>query len=296
MAGVTPRRIALYSVAALLSAALLVSIDWKVALELVLGWLPSTTLASLHPSLVPWLPHRLHNVSMSVIESGFIVGIALQLYKPERWLAPLLQALAFIVVIVGIEIVTAEFSLGTSLRNNAPFLILVPLMLVLHPRAGGVFRVWRIDRVMAALVLAAALPWIVFAIGQAHLQQLSVAGDEHARLEHWKRMATFASLIVLWGAISVTDYPGWRITAWFVGLGATIYALQSLLFSGLASAAPLGWAIAAGAWGSTSSPRSDEAAPSPRTFRNSVTPSGDEGLPRHRRLLDDDSAPCWCWA
>ena len=115
----------------------------------------------------------------------------------------------------------------------------------LHPQAGSPVRIPRLDRTMTSLVSLAAIPWIILAISQIELSRLNLPGDTHDQMEHWQRMAVFASLMIVSGLIGATDRTGWRLTAWTVAYGSVIYGLQSLLFSSQASAAPAGWAIAA---------------------------------------------------
>ena len=239
------RRILFYVLAALLSAFLLVGF-WDIVPGVVLGWLPDSVLSSIHPDFERlFVPHRIHQTAMHAILWGLVLGVGLQLYRPERRVAPLLEALSFMLAFVVIELAVSQPVWGSAVP--ALFLLLLAL---LHPRAQDLLRLPRLDWTMAGLIALAAIPWIVFALSQVEFSRLNLPGDAHDQMEHWNRMAVFAILMIVWGLIGATDLPGWRITAWLVTYSSVVYGLQSLLFSSQASAAPAGWAFAAVVWGS----------------------------------------------
>lgn len=239
------RKILFYVLAGLLSAFLLVGF-WDIVPGIVFGWLPDSVLVSLHPDFERlFVPHRVHQMAMHAILWGLVLGVGLQLYHPERRVAPLLQALTFLLAFAVIEFAIGQF----AVMGTAPFLVPLALIALLHPQARELIRFGRLDWRMAGLTLLAAIPWIVFTVGQAELAQLNLPGDEHAQMEHWTRMAVFATLMIVWGLIGATDRPGWRLTAWTVAYASVVYGLQSLLFSSQASAAPAGWPLAAAGWG-----------------------------------------------
>lgn len=219
---------------------------WDIVPGVVLGWLPDSVLISLHPDFERlFAPHRVHQMAMHSILWGLVLGVVLQLYRPERRVAPLLQALTFLLAFAVIEFAVGQF----TVMGTAPFLVPLALIALLHPRSRQLVRLGRLDWSMASLTALAAIPWIALAVGQAEIARFNLPSDEHAQMEHWTRMAVFAILIIAWGLIGATDRPGWRITAWTVAYASVVYGLQSLLFSSQASAAPAGWAIAASGWG-----------------------------------------------
>ena len=238
------RKIIFYALAALLSVFLLVGF-WDIIPGVVFGWLPDSVLISLHPDFERlFVPHRLHQMAMHAILWGLVLGVVLQLYHPERRVAPLLQALTFTLAFVVIELAVGQPVWGSAI----PALVLA-LLAILHPRGRDLLRLPRLNWTMASLTALAVIPWLVFALGQIELSRLNLPGDAHDQMEHWNRMAVFATLIIVWGLIGSTDLPGWRLTAWIVAYASIIYGLQSLVFPSQASAAAAGWAIAALAWG-----------------------------------------------
>jgi len=218
---------------------------WDVFPGVVLGWLPDSVLISIHPDLERlFVPHRIHQIAMHSVLLGLVLGVALQLYRPERRVAPLLQPLTVFLAFHVVELATGRY------KGGFPFLdILLILLILLHPRVRELFRLPRLDWTMVGLTALAAIPWIVFALSQAKLAQLNLPTDEHAQMEHWTRMAVFAILMIVWGLIGSTDLSGWRLTAWLVAYGSVVYGLQSLFFPHQASAALAAWAITAAGWG-----------------------------------------------
>jgi hypothetical protein len=238
---------------------------WDIFPGVVFGWLPDTVLLSIDPEFVRYVPHhRLHIMTMNAILLGLVLGVVLQLYRPERRVAPLLQPLTVFLAFHVVELATGLYAGGV------PFLdVPLVLLILLHPRERELFRRPRLDWTMVGLTLLAAIPWIMFALSQAELARLDLSTDEHAQLEHWTRMAAFALLMIVWGLIGATDLPGWRITAWTAAYAAVVYGLQSLVFPDQASAAPTSWAIAAAGWGVTylvAAERRARAAKSPRRW------------------------------
>jgi hypothetical protein len=211
----------------------------------VFGWLPDSVLILIHPDFERlFVPHRLHQMAMHTILWGLVLGVVLQLYRPERWVAPLLQPLTMFFAFHAVELAVGRYGGGF------PFLdIPLILLVLLHPRVRELFRWPHLDWSMAGLTILAAIPWVVFALSQAEFARLNLPTDAHAQMEHWTRMAVFAVLMIVWGLLGATHLPGWRITAWTVSYGSIIYGLQSLVFPHQVSAAPTVWAIAAAGWG-----------------------------------------------
>ena len=240
------RKITFYVIAALLLLAIL-GLLWPLLLFVVLAWLPIEAWEAIFPGEdidAGAVIHRIHELSFSLIFWGLAIGVGLQLWKPARRQAPMLQALAVMVAFLVIDLVSGSFS-----GEAVPIMVGVVLLVLLHPARDGFYRFNRPDVAMTGLAIVAAIPGAFFVLDQVDLQRLDVPGDEHAEFGHWSAMAVFATLIVLWGLIGSTDRTGWRITAWLVGISAAAYGVASLAFPLVASAAGTGWAIAAVAWG-----------------------------------------------
>lgn len=245
MNGPKVKRGVFFGVSGLTGAWLLVMLGFGLAFP-VLAWFPDDTLFSLMDDVDPAaLTHRLHELTVGVFSWTLLLGVVLQLHRPERKVAPLLAALAVPVVLSIVEIVNGNFVVADTLP------LLVPLLAVglLHPTRRALVRVGRFDLPLAGLTALAAVPWMVFAFSQARLQRVDVTGDVHAEAGHWGLMAGFGLLVLVWGLIGASDRTGWRITGFVAALSSMLYGLHSLLFSEVASAASTGWAIAAVLWG-----------------------------------------------
>jgi len=238
------RSVTFYILATILFAFFLFGF-WDIVPGIVLGWLPDNVLSSIHPDFARlFVPHRIHQMTMHTVLWGLVLGVGLQLYHPERRVAPLLQPLT---VFLAFHVV--ELAIGQP-NEGFPFpIILLVLLLLLHPRARDLLKPPHLNPTMAGLTGLAASPWVVFAVRQAELAQFNLPTDVHAQMEHWQRMTVFAVLMIVWGLIGSTDLPGWRFTAWTVAYGSIVYGLQSLVFPHQASAAPTLWAIATVGWG-----------------------------------------------
>lgn len=245
MSGSKVKKGLFYGVVGLTSVLLVALFGFGLAFP-VLGFLPDETLFSLMDDVdAAALSHRLHELTVGIFSWAVLLGVLVQFRKPERKLAPLLAALAVLVVLGIVEAINGNLVIADTL------ILLIPLLAVafLHPRAKDLLRFGRLDRGLAGLTALAAVPWVIFAVSQAQLQQGEVTGDVHAEAGHWGFMAAFALLVVVWGMIGASDRPGWRITGFMVALASVLYGLQSLLFPEVASAAPAGLALAATAWG-----------------------------------------------
>lgn len=238
------RGIAFKGLVVLLSLFLIASFN-VVFLMIVISWLPDATYLSIIPDQGPAdLVHRVHDSILPVTAWVALIGTVIQLHRPQEKQAPLLMALAIPALIALVELATGTYTLA----GTGPVLFGFVLLAVLHPRARDLLRIRHLDKFMTALTAVAAVVWIRFAIAQAQLQRLAVPGDTHAAMEHWNRMAAFALFVVMWALIGATDRPGWRLTAWVVGLASIWYGLQSLLFPSSASTATVPWALAALVW------------------------------------------------
>ncbi len=238
------RRVALRVVAALPLLLLLVLVGPLLPF-LVLFWLPDDTLLSMFDDLTRAdLVHRVHDTALSMMAWSLVIGVAVQLHRPQSKAAPMLQALAIPVLIIVADVLRGRFDLFGVI-----VLALLLLLAFLHPRRGDLLKVPHFDGAMAGLTAVAAVPWLVFAVDQARLQLLDVAGDVHAERGHWGLMTQLAVLVILWALIGSSNHTGWRLTAWVAGMVSAIYGLQSLVFPDVGSSAITGWALAAMAWG-----------------------------------------------
>lgn len=241
------RRIA-FRVLAILTSLLLLLYFVFALTEVVLMWLPDETLSSmLDEDFAEIAPHRSHFMSVGIVAWAAVLGLLVQLRRPERRVAPLLQLL--VVVVSGAVVYGLSGTAGEWLVEEGTILAPVLLLVFLHPRARQLLRRPGFDRPLAGLATVAAVPWAVYLVVNARLQLLDAAGDPHADMEHWATAALMAIVIVACAFLGASDHAGWRLPAWTAAAAATIFGAHSLVFPGLASGLSTFWAVAAIAWG-----------------------------------------------
>lgn len=212
---------------------------------LVVNWLPTDAFLAVRTDLgAADVVHRLHSTVVAVTFAGLIVGLAAQLHRPRRKVAPLLMALVVPIALAVGELMTGSY---TVMGTAPPFVVLLAVAFS-HPAAGEMLRVPRMSSVGFGLAAVAAVPWVMFSRNQARLQQLGSAGDLDVVSGHWDMMTSFPILVLAWATIGASDYSGWRITAWVAGGAVAAFALQSIIFPYVLSGASPAWAAVALAW------------------------------------------------
>jgi hypothetical protein len=191
--------------------------------------------------------HRVHDLTFSFIFATVLVGTLAQVRRPSENFAGQLMAL-----IPWIALGPA-FVLAKTWLPFAPAPILAALTLLailLHPARQNFFRSFSISRVngvMLALVLIAAVPLLAFASMNIGLQR-NVTND-HAALGHYGFMAAFGLTTIGVGFLATLRPEGWRLTAWVAGALPALLGLASLVFRDVDSTLGRVWALAAIAWG-----------------------------------------------
>ena len=239
------RRIAFRVLAWLMTLLLLAVFPFSL-LEVVVMWLPDETLMSLIPDFTETdLAHRTHFLSVGIVMWALLLGLVVQLRKPERRTAPMLQSL--VLAFAGSVLFALTGTFGEFLVEDAVIFAPVTLLALLHPQAAKLVSKPDLNREMAALAAIAVVPWAVFAVDNIGLQITDTSS--HAAMEHWAVAALVAVIVVVFGFVGSSALEGWRLTASISAVVSVIYGLHSLAFPGLASALPAFWAVAAVVWG-----------------------------------------------
>jgi hypothetical protein len=104
------------------------------------------------------------------------------------------------------------------------------------------------SRVLFALVAVAAVPLVLYGIGQLRVQLGSGVGDEHFEFGHWVVMGVYGLLAPVLGAIAASKVAGWRFPLWASGLAVAALGAGSL---GITAVSQLRtpWALLAILWG-----------------------------------------------
>ena len=191
--------------------------------------------------------HRVHDLTFAFIFGTAVVGMLAQLGRPAENGAG--QVMALIPwVALGLA-----FAIAGTWPPFAPAPILGALTLlatILHPTARDVFRSFdmsRVNRVMLALVILAAVPLLIFASHNIGLQR--TVTNDHATLGHYGFMAAFSFTVIGVGLLASLRPQGWKLTAWVAGCLPALLGVTSLAFPNVDSGLGVLWAIVAIAWG-----------------------------------------------
>lgn len=206
------------------------------------NWLPTELWLAVRPDRFAGdQVHRLHSLALAVISWGALSGVVLQFHRPRRKLAALLMTVATVLAIAGGLAITGTFSVA----GVAPFLLLPLVTCVLHPSAGAIIRVPRLNLLMLVLTVLSAVSWIAYALSVGEAARLAgPAGD----LEHLTFMVIVALLVPSWALLGTTGKPGWAFPAGAAILASACVGLQSLIFRDALSGLKAPWAVAVLAW------------------------------------------------
>jgi hypothetical protein len=192
--------------------------------------------------------HRVHDLTYGFIFTTAVVGILAQLRRPSKNVAGMVMALIPWVGLLLAAVLAADVGVVRSAERilAAAGTVLVAL---LHPAGRAFFRSfrgWRVNRVLLALAVIAAVPLLVFASTNIGLQR--TVTDDHAAMGHYGFMAAFSFTVVGVALLASLRPDGWRLTAWVAGLLPALLGLASLAYPVSSSLSPP-WALAAVAWG-----------------------------------------------
>lgn len=190
--------------------------------------------------------HQVHDLTLfSMLWIALVAPLALLLYRPVGRVNTVLAPIAFLAPIA----VFAFLADSPIVMLPVIFGALSLVVLALHPAGRSLLRfdrVERVDRALAALVVVAAIPLLVFA-GDQVVRQLTL-GDEHALFVHYGAMAIGSVYVVLMGSLAVLRQRDWRFAAWSAGLIAVVIGAASVVFDAASSVGML-WGSLAILWG-----------------------------------------------
>ncbi len=198
------------------------------------------------------LDHRIHDLTFSFLFGTAVVGLLAQFRTPSRNVAGQLMAVIPWVALVLVFPITNYWvprGTGFVLVATAIYGGLTLLATILHPTGPDLFSsfsVSRVNRVMLALVIIAAVPLLAFASTNIGLQR--TVTNQHVDLGHYGFMAAFIFTVIGVGLLASLRPDGWRLTAWVAGFLPALLGLASVVFP-VDSSLGLVWALAAIAWG-----------------------------------------------
>lgn len=196
--------------------------------------------------------HRTHDLTFGFLFVPAVVGILAQFRRPSRNVAGQLMALIPSVGLLLTLLLTLVFTNNTRVLQP-PWVTVGAAALIamsLHPAGRDFFRsfsVSRVNSVMLALVIIAAVPLLVYASTNIGLQ--GTVTDDHAAAGHYGFMAAFSLTVIGVGLLASLRPDGWRLTAWVGGLLPALLGLTSLIYPDSTSSLGTIWALAAIVWG-----------------------------------------------
>lgn len=244
--GGRPRRIAFWVMVGLTSLFLLVALLNAFPM-IAVNWLPRdlwlvVRADRFHPDLAAGDEvHRLHSLSLGVIAWGILLGVALQVHRPDRKVAALLASLAVPIAIAASEMMAGTYTVG----GTAPFLIPILIVMALHPAARDFVRLPGWNFPMLGLAAAIAVPCGVYA---AQIGKAAHPVEADFEVGHMTFVSAMALLAVLWGIIGASKHRGWQFAACASLVATASLGLQSVIFPDVLSRLSFPWAVGALVW------------------------------------------------
>ena len=197
--------------------------------------------------------HAVHNVVVAslliVLSAPPAIVVARAPDRPSRALVIMASVAIASLATMALSLTLDPFTL--------PFALLVGVLWALAPRREGAFPAGRPSWFMLAIVVAAAVPLALYALGQAELQRTD-SSSEHAAFFHWVETSFYAIAVLLLGSLAALRPVAFRMAGWMAGLAPALLGAASLLLGTYASAieAPWSWFalvggagfLAIGAW------------------------------------------------
>ncbi|MGH2402211.1 MAG: hypothetical protein ACRDE6_05825 [Candidatus Limnocylindria bacterium] len=189
---------------------------------------------------------EIHAVHNAVVGSLLLVLSAPPAITVAREPDRALRSLVILAAVGVAGLATMAMSLTLD-PFTLPFVVAIGVLWAIVPSRDGTVPVGRPSLIMLALVVVAAVPLILYALGQAEQQRIDQA-SEHAAFFHWVETSFYAIAILLLGFLAALRPSAFRIAAWMGGLALVILGGASVLLGQHASAlpAPWGWAAVVG--------------------------------------------------
>ncbi len=195
--------------------------------------------------------HTVHTLLVSLLYWVNIVGVGVQLRRPERQIGG-----AYVYGLGAFVLLAALLAIGAVPADMVPILIGVMVFsgiaFVAHPSPlGAKFRpVERPSLLLAGMVALAAIPLVVFSVDSFGIHLASGPGDEHFELGHWAFMGVYPIVAILLGGVAAAKVSGWRLPGWVAAVFVGAHGLASLIVPSASAVGTLwaglavGWAVA----------------------------------------------------
>jgi len=192
--------------------------------------------------------HRMHDTAWGIF--GTIVltlPVVMTWRDPARRLAPVQMALLAGPVMIVALALSSAFR-GFAFLVMAILIVPAVLLAAFHPARARLLRpTIRPSAVLLVLAAAAAVPLVMYALGQAEVGRTDTT-SAHAEEFHWSTMAAIALGFAVAGLLAALRTDGWGILARGAGLGGLLLGVAFLVHADHASApaSPWGWVTVVG--------------------------------------------------
>ncbi len=193
--------------------------------------------------------HEIHLFAQGVFAWLVLVAIAVHLRRPASRIGALWSITLGTAVTFSLLAVFADLPPEVGPILFAAIAVAV-LAFLAHPAPLG-SKVTSEDRpspVLAGLAVAAAVPLVVYAVGQLGIHLASGPADEHFEFGHWIIMAAVALIPISLAFVAAAKVPGWRFPLWAAGLMVASLGVASLGINAV-SQLSTAWALTAIGWG-----------------------------------------------
>jgi hypothetical protein len=190
---------------------------------------------------------EIHAVHNAVVASLLLVLSAPPAIAVARAPHRALRSLVILAAVGVAGLATMAMSLTVD-PFTLPFVVAIGVLWTIVPSRGSTVPVGRPSLIMLAMVAVAAVPLILYALGQAEQQRIDQT-SEHAAFFHWVETSFYAVAILLLGFLAALRPSVFRMAAWMGGLALVILGGASVLLGQHASALPEPWSWAAVAGG-----------------------------------------------
>lgn len=241
------RKVVFYALTAFLTVGL-VTRFWKVNLFPILVWFPDDFVNASYAYDVEMMSiHRIHELALALSHLLITFGVAIQLWKPTRRIAPMWQASGSMAISVLLLLVVRPPLEGVGAFVYV-VLGLVVLLGFLHPATALSPLPRPHDRPMTLLWLAAAVPLLIYSLDQIGLQLSGVAADPHWAHSHYQMVGEYGMHLILAGLLGAGVLTGWRITAWWAVSLAAIMGAAFIAYPSAPSSRGVGWGLGLLTW------------------------------------------------
>jgi hypothetical protein len=190
--------------------------------------------------------HHFHELTMFGLIWLGILGLLVQLYRPDERVNAVLVS---VLVMIPLAVIAVTTSSPIAMMPII-FGVIGLLVAALHPAGRsllGFTRDVQGTRTLGGLLAIAALPLLIYA-GVQLVNQYAIA-DDHAAFVHYGGMTMVAGVVLVMGILTIVRSRDRRFAAWSAGILAGYFGLASVLYPAQPSSPGVIWGALLIVWG-----------------------------------------------